>query len=276
VNRTHKQPPALVELVRYPLKSGAGEALQQAHVSARGVHDDRRWMVVDEHGTFLTARRRGQLLGVSAEPGPEGAITLRASGRPSCRVAAPDPVLARRSVEVWEAACDGLDLGDDAAQWMTAIVGEKCRVVYMPDSCQRSINSSAAQTGDIVSFADGFPLLLTLKESLDRLNNSIQSRVSMRCFRPNVVVTGFAPFSELSWSRVRIGTIDFEVGGPCVRCQLITRHPETGVRRSDGQPLTHLAKTQRTEQGVVFGINLIPRGTGTLRLGDPVLPLPST
>jgi uncharacterized protein YcbX len=257
------------------LKSGAGEALQQAHVSARGLHDDRRWMVVDKHGAFITARRCGQLLGVAVEPGPEGALTLRASDQPSCQVTAPDPVLALRSVQVWETACDGLDLGDDAAQWMTAVVGEECRVVYMPDSCQRSIKSSAAKTGDIVSFADGYPVLLTLKESIDQLNSSLESPVSMRCFRPNIVVAGFAPFSELSWARVRIGTLDFDVGGPCVRCQLITRSPETGVRRLDGQPLKRLAERQRTDQGVVFGINLIPRGTGTLRLGDSVRPSPS-
>ena len=61
-----------------------------------------------------------------------------------------------------------------------------------------------------------------------------------------------------------------EVAKGCSRCILTTIDPQTGERNADREPLTTL-KTYRERDGdVYFGQNLLPRGTGELRLGMPV------
>jgi uncharacterized protein YcbX len=262
--------PQLKELVRYPLKSGIGERLEDAGVERRGLVGDRRWMVVDSKGVFLTAREHPRLLLVRAAPGDFGALTLFVDGRSPCVVDAPLPQRTSVSVSVWADDCAAFCLGDVVARWMTEHLGLECRVVYMPDTVERAPSGDVARRGDLVSFADGYPLLLAQQESLNQLNSQLSPKVPMACFRPNLVVAGFEPFAELTWSRLRIGALEFEVGGPCVRCQLTTRDPKTGERRRDGEPLAALAKDHRSEGGVVFGINLIPRSVGRLSVGDPV------
>ena len=262
----------LIQLKRYPLKSSAGWSVQSAEVSRRGLVDDRRWMVVDTNHHFMTAREHGSLLTIRAEAGADGALTLSADGYTECAVGPPDLRAAQCYVQVWSDRCLAHDMGDQASKWISAVVGQSCRLVYMPDETERAVSGQCARAGDVVSFADGYPLLLTLQESLDAINKDLEVPVEMGCFRPNVVVAGFEPFSERGWSGVRIGAVEFTVAGPCVRCQMTTRDLITGRRRTDGQPLKALAKIQRTDQGVVFGINLIPRSSGVLHCGDLVEP----
>ena len=267
-----KASPRLIDIIRYPLKSSAGWSVQSAEVSQRGLVDDRRWMVVDRNYHFLSAREHGSLLTIRAQAGNKGALSLSADGYVDCMISAPNMSADRFEVQVWSDRCLARDMGDQAAQWISAVVGQSCRLVYMPDETERAVSGETARAGDVVSFADGYPLLLTLKESLDAINEDLEVPVEMGCFRPNVVVAGFEPFRERTWSSVRIGTAEFAVAGPCVRCQMTTRDLITGRRRTDGQPLKALAKIQRTDQGVVFGINLIPRSSGFVRCGDPVEP----
>ena len=262
----------LDSICRYPLKSSAGWSVQSTQVSPRGLVDDRRWMVVDANHHFVTAREHGSLLTIRAQAGDMGALTLSADGYVDCLIRAPNMSSDRLEVQVWSDRCVAQDMGDHAAQWISAVVGQPCRVVYMPDETKRAVSGPVAQAGDVVSFADGYPLLLTLQESLDAINKDLEVPIVMGCFRPNVVVRGFEAFSERAWSSVRIGATEFAVAGPCVRCQMTTRDLVTGRRRVDGQPLKILAQTQRTEQGVVFGINLIPRSSGILSCGDSVEP----
>ncbi len=260
----------LTALIRYPLKSGRGEPLAQAVVGARGLQHDRRWVVVDAEGGFLSARTHPDLLGVWVEAGADGALVLSAEDQGACIVSAPPLQRPLIPVTVWDDATWGRPLGPEADAWMSARLGEACRVVFMPDTVERPVDPERARPGDVVSFADGFPLLLTNQASLAALNAELDDGVPMICFRPNLVVAGFDAFAEQRWSRVRVGALELENGGPCVRCQLTTRDPRTGVRRDDGEPLRTLARGHRVDGKVVFGINLIPRTLGSLSVGDLV------
>ena len=122
----------------------------------------------------------------------------------------------------------------------------------MPDSSRRLVDGPNAQADDLVGFADGFPLLLTHQASLNDLNARMHSPLPMNRFRPNLVVSGGAAFSELSWSRIRIGHCEFVTGGPCVRCSMTTVDAKTGKPVVGGEPLKTLATYQRTEKGVIL------------------------
>ena len=94
--------------------------------------------------------------------------------------------------------------------------------------------------------------------------------LTMKRFRPNLVVEGSGPFDEDTWKRIRIGETVFHVVKPCGRCVITTIDPERG--EFDGkEPLRTLAKFRKVGDLVMFGQNLIAeRPGGTIRVGDEV------
>ncbi len=256
-------------LYRYPMKSCAPLAADAAVVEARGLAHDRRWMVVDPSGAFITGRELPRLTLVRADPGAEGALSLQAPGMAPLQVEAPRGD-ARLAVTVWKS--DVLARPCDAAAdaWLSAFLGRPVRLVHMADDVHRPMTSSHARPGDEVSFADAYPLLLVTRAAVELLNTKLERPVSPLRFRPNLVVDGAPAHAEDGWSRLRIGEVEFDVGPACVRCVFTTVDPERGERDADGQPLRALIGYRRGPEGVTFGRNLVPRSTGTLRLGDPV------
>ena len=82
--------PHLTELVLYPIKSCAGISLREATVTPAGLMSehiyDREWMVIDEHGQFLTQREAPQMALIVPRLRSE-TLELRAPGYPTELVA---------------------------------------------------------------------------------------------------------------------------------------------------------------------------------------------
>jgi len=268
----------LTDIWRYPVKSCRGHRLTQAVVEPWGLAGDRRWMVVDGDGRFVTAREHSRL--VLVNPTLDGdVIRLAAPGMPDLTVPVPDPGDSGVApVRVWSSELDAAMAIDEAGQWLSKVAGMDVRLVYLDDPTRRATNPDYSQDGDVVSFADGYPLLLTSEESLERLNEWIaegkhaaEGPLPMTRFRPNAVVAGAAAFAEDDWHLVRIGDVRFRVSKPCGRCVLTTVDPDTAVKGKE--PLAALARHRRWDGNVWFGVNLIPdapRAGGRLHLGDPV------
>jgi len=141
----------------------------------------------------------------------------------------------------------------------------------MPDSERRVVNPERARPGDIVSFADGYPMLLISEASLSDLNRRLDEPLEMRRFRPNLVIAGAEPYSEDGMAALRIGEVTFRGVKRCDRCVVTTINPDTGEKGKE--PLRTLAKYRLEDGKVWFGMNLIHDGSGRLKLGDPVVPL---
>ena len=256
----------------YPLKSGAPLALDEAVVEKRGLARDRRWMLVDANGKFVTGRQQPRLTLIRAQP-LENGLRLSAPDMPDIDLAAPSTGTRIESA-VWGAPVNPL-LADDAAHdWISAYMRAPHRLVHMDAACARPMKAKYdgryGNDDDEVSFADGFPLLLISQAALDQLNTKLAAPVPMLRFRPNLVVAGTAPHAEDQWKRIRVGAIEFEVLKPCVRCVFTTVEFERGVFDPSGEPLRTLLKYRRGAEGVTFGQNLIPRGRGIVRRGDAV------
>lgn len=263
-------PMHLSSLFVYPVKSGAALAPPQAQVEPRGLAHDRRWMIVDEAGTFLTGRQLPKLVLLRAAPGDHG-VHLAAPGREDLFVAIPPATAPRRSVTVWKDRVDAIDAGETPAQWLSHFLGRTARLVHMDARAQRPVSPAHAQPGDEVSFADAYPLLLISQASLDGLNARLDAALPMQRFRPNLVVQGVAsPHGEDAWRRLRIGGIEFDAVKPCTRCVFTTVDPARGEFDASGEPLRTLKTYRRSDAGITFGMNLIARGVGTLRVGDGV------
>lgn len=261
-------PYTLSEIHRYPVKSTAAESLDCAEVEPRGLRGDRRWMVVDEHGRFVTGRELGALTQIRARIDGD-TLRLHTPHGDGLQTQA-DTTAARVPVTVWKSRVDALPAQPQADAWLSGLLGRPLRLVYMDDAAHRAVDPDYAAPGDTVSFADGYPLLLVTQGSLDALNGRLSWPVSMQQFRPNLVVSETLPHAEDDWRRIRVGAIEFDVVKPCVRCVFTTVAPDSGRRDPSGEPLRSLIGYRRTIDGVTFGQNLIPRGVGTIQVGDPV------
>lgn len=255
----------LSELWIYPVKSARGLSLTEAEVGDRGLAGDRRFMIVDEHGRFLTQRTlpRMCLLSTAIE-----GDTLRLFG---AGVAISVPVRPRagiaRRVEVWGDFVDAWSLGPEAAAQLSRFLGVTCELIYMPDETERAVDPDYAPRGQIVGFADAFPFLLTTTASLAELARR-GAPVEMVRFRPNLVVGGAEPFAEDGWQTLRIGEVTFQLVKPCARCAIPNVDPESGEVGTE--PTRTLATFRKREGKILFGQNAIALSRGRLRVGDPV------
>ncbi|WP_457654464.1 MOSC domain-containing protein [Rhodocaloribacter sp.] len=254
-------------LIVYPIKATRGMVVPSAEVEARGLRHDRRWMLVRPDGAALTQRERPRLARIAAAPIAEG-LRVAAPGMPPLDVPTPGPHAPRLTVTIWKDRVAGTLAGDHAHRWFSEYLGVEARLVHMPGQTVRPVDPRYAVGAAHVSFADGYPLLLTTTASLDDLNRRLDAPLPMRRFRPNVVVAGAEPYAEDRWRAIRVGAVGFHVVKPCARCVVTTTDPETGARGKE--PLRTLATYRRKNDKVYFGQNLIPGGRGTIRVGDAV------
>lgn len=250
----------------HPVKSCAGVAVPEARVTARGLVHDRRWMVTDRDGSFLTQRTLPELALVQVAI-EEARYVVRRDGQPPLLLPFAHDDGARVEVEVWGDRVAALR-HDHGSDWFSRLLGGEVQLVFMPDETRRPVEREYARDGDIVSFADGYPLLVVNRASLAALGDD----VDVRRFRPNVVVAGAAAWAEDDWRALSIAdTLTLRTPKPCARCSIPGVDPDTAAITKE--PLRTLAKLRTRDHQAWFGINAIPDGEGTLRLGDPVRPL---
>ncbi|AJC59901.1 MOSC N-terminal beta barrel domain-containing protein [Streptomyces sp. 769] len=266
--------PHVQSLHVYPVKALAGSGPGEAVVEPWGLAGDRRWLVVDAEGRQITQRQQRRLALARAEELPGGTLRLTAPGMPPLVVQVPEPT-GTAPVEIFGNVVEAVPASPEAAAWWRGFLGVESRLMHMdaPER-RRPVDPRYGRPGDTVGFADGYPLLLTTSASLDALNSLIaqgdhadEGPLPMNRFRPNVVIEGTAPWAEDDWRRVRIGGVEFQVAKPSGRCVVTTTDQRTAERGKE--PLRTLARHRRFGDQLVFGQNLIPRGAGTLRVGDP-------
>ena len=275
-------PPKLTGLFLYPVKSLGGISVPSASLDALGLVGDRRFLVIDESGRFLTQRTLPRMALIATALDATH-LTLSTSASASVRIPrASDPAAPLRTVSVWQSKnLLAEDCGEPAATFLSDFLNTRCRLVRIGPTFHRPIPKPSARSGDTVTFADSHPLLVIGESTLADLNDRLLARgaaaLPMDRFRPNLVVAGAPAFAEDTWPRLRIGgTAVFRAGGPCARCTITTTDQATGER--DGpEPLRTLASYRRDAADptdVNFGQNLIHETkSGTLTVGDAVLPL---
>lgn len=227
-------------------------------------------MLVDENDRFLTQRQlpRMALLRTSID-GNELHVTGPQADRLTLPLRPTWSELTR--VRVWRSELEASVAGNAVSAWFGDFLGKAVRLVYMRDDQHRRVAANrAARREDEVSFADGAPIMLIGEGSLADLNERLGAPVTMLRFRPNIVVDTATAFAEDAWRRIRIAQSELEVAWACARCTITTVDPETGTLDAAGEPLATLREYRRDGAGVFFGQNLLPRGGGTISVGDAV------
>jgi uncharacterized protein len=248
----------------YPVKSLDGYSVQESVVEKKGLKYDRRWMIIDLEGKFMTQRTNGKmaLLKSTIE---DGSLVITEKENSSNKISIPINTYTsyKSKVIIWDDMVEAADTSDFANQWLSNFLNTKCKLVYMPDDSDRLVEEKYNRGKDVVSFADGYPFLIIGEESMKDLNKKIienpstieDTNYSIRRFRANFIFSGGHPYQEDEFSDFKIGYVDFIGVKPCARCVLITRDPDTGMKAKE--PLATLSTYRQVGHKVLFGQNVL-------------------
>jgi uncharacterized protein len=257
----------LSEIWVYPIKSLAGISIKSTNVFQKGIQFDRRWMLVDENGTFITQRVHPKmalfklimhydcftiLIGDKSIDLKQGHAYLA------------EPIHA----SIWNDQVIVHEVSEEHSRWFTNQLGFSCKLVAFPEENRRPVDPNFQVNQEHVSLADGYPFLIIGQASLDNLNSKLSEPLPINRFRPNFVFTGGEPHEEDTWRNVSIGETEFVGVKPCSRCVLTTVNQETGEKGIE--PLQTLATYRKHNGKILFGQNLVTLNEGTVRVGDEI------
>ncbi len=260
----------LSQITYYPIKSIAGIHVEQTEVEQIGLKNDRQMMLVDSDGNFITQRKYPQLALIGIQVYEQG-YKLTKPNSPSLTLSSNSFTPQQMQVTVWGDKCQAYIAEPNVNDWFSEFLGFEVKLAKYNFQQPRPTDQAYSNPNDIVSFADGFPLLVISQESLNDLNQRLELPVSMTHFRPNLVIEGVNAYAEDNWKQITIGNVTFDAVKPCSRCVLTTVDPQTGKKDPNSQPLKTLSQYRKTKDGVIFGMNLIPRSLGTLSVNDRVI-----
>lgn len=265
-----EHPVRLVGIRIYPLKGAGGIDLEEGTTDAFGIRGDRRWMLVDSRGVFLSQRTHPRLALIGTElldSGlPPGVFRVSAPGMEAMLLPRGSPEDPLVEVQLHGAQVPGrvVRAGEE---WFSRFLGESCRLVYFPSQAHRPVNPQYAP-GHRTAFADGYPILLASQESLRDLNRRLSTPSSMLRFRPNLIVAGAGPWQEDRWRELQVGDVHLALVKPCDRCSVVTVNQESGERTKE--PLRTLADFRRWNGKSWFGQNAVIIDSGSFRVGSDV------
>ncbi len=257
----------IVEAINiYPIKSLGGISLSNVSALEEGFEDDRRFMLVDENGKFLTQREKKELALFSCQIIDNELVVSYKSDE----LLIPKQTVAERQMDVniWSSKLKAEMISTAFSEWFSNRLNAKCYLVKMPNSIAREKIFLKPPFKTKVSFADGYPYLILSKESLKLLNSKLDEPVSIDRFRANIIVSGCKAHEEDSWKEFQIGTAGFKNIKPCARCTVITIDQRTGIKSKE--PLLSLNNYRKKGNKIYFGSNAILTSNGAISIGDDV------
>lgn len=267
---------SLCSIMLYPIKSLGGFPVQECRLTDRGLEHDRRWMLVDEQGTFQTQRELAAMACLHTMPAANGFHVRDVRDGSTLEIPWRLTEGMRQHVTVWSDTVPAIYGGPAWSDWFSERLQRRVHLAYMPDDARRRTDGRYAKA--ITSLSDGFPYLIISQASLDDLNmrgirwahehQAQWAHVPMDRFRPNLVIEGGVAFQEDGWTDIRIGDAAFRLVKPCARCLVVTTDQRSGQRGKE--PLRLLSTYRSQGNKVLFGMNAVGDGKGMVRVGDAV------
>lgn len=252
----------------YPIKSCAGVALSSMRLDELGAAYDRRYMLVDGQGGFVSQRRYASLVHIAVQPHDSGWQIMLPDQSARILPFVGSTQLAS-TVTVWRDTFAAYDQGDEWADFFSGFLAAKVRLVYADMAVARQIDRNYCQQERRVGFVDGFPLLIANENSLQVLNDGLAISIGIERFRPNIVISGAPAFAENRWQKLRSGSIGLSVVKPCSRCVIPTINPRTARKEKAVWQMLE-QHCQGADGQVYFGQNVIHDSNGELHLGESI------
>jgi uncharacterized protein YcbX len=294
--------PKVSEIYIYPVKSLRAVELKEAIMDECGIDRDRRLMLVvpnpppvyghlrdDPTHKFLTQRQCPQLATVTAQYLSKDLLRLSVDKQKKSMTfhlsfdSDKQPILKSR---LWDNVVEVVDMGDAAADFVQAIVGDDIQNVRLTRMLQPSLAKDAyvppsartwLGTTPQVALTDGFPILIACEASLQEVNRRLKQKgkepIPMSRFRPNIVIANTkTPFEEDSWKVISIGNTIFHLVKGCPRCKQSCTDQQTG--QVHDEPLSVLSEfravSNTNTDDVYFAQNAIASSGTTVKQGDIV------
>jgi uncharacterized protein len=254
------------ELIIYPIKGLRGISLQNSDITPLGLKYDRRYMLVQSNGTFISQRDFPQLTLLSVLLSHNGFVLFDPKSNSSLEL--PFEIFgSTRKVKIWDDTVDAIEADNKYSEWFSNVLNVDCSLVYLPSSSSRLLDPKYNRGEDLVSFADGFPFLLIGKSSLDFLNKKLYEPIPMDRFRPNIVFEGGVAFEEDTFLEISVGSNRFFALKPCARCAVPTINQQNGIKGVE--PTKTLAAFRQKDNKIYFGENLVLGSNQTqIAVGD--------
>ncbi|MEM7647462.1 MAG: MOSC domain-containing protein, partial [Pseudomonadota bacterium] len=152
-------------------------------------------------------------------------------------------------------------LGAPYDEWFSDVLSKNVYLARSPKEVSRWTSGNHGPVTPI-QFPDGYPFLLASQESLDALNEKLETPVTMDRFRPNIVISGVKPYGEDQWTHLRIEDVTFLSVKACSRCSIVDVDPQTGTSSKN---VTRALKSYRMKDSkILFGMNLSHTNQGTI------------
>jgi len=256
------------KLFYYPIKSFAGIACEQMHINAWGPLRDRRLMLVDEQGNFIT-QRQCRIMALMSLKDSQESLTLAYEGE-SFTLAWPNffKTSKTQKVQVWEEELSGQIIGGEINDWLSRLLQRRVKLVYMADETHRQVDLAYASQGTRTGFADGFPFLIVSQESITSLQQELTFELDVKRFRPNIVLSGCDAFSEDQWKTISINNIEFNLVKPCSRCVIPSIDLTTGLMQKEVMQV--MMAHRKRDNEVYLGQNAVHKGQGSIEVGQQV------
>jgi len=264
----------LSEIWIYPVKSLGGIRVHSAKILPKGLQYDRRWMLVDNQGTFMTQRifpkmalfklsLNGELITITFVDdwrNPQHSSVILNSSIP--------PVGEVIHATIWNDRVETIEVDPRISKWFSTYLGLPCRLVSFPEKNPRAVDPQYKVKDEHVSLADAYPFLMIGQSSLDDLNYRLAHKIPMNRFRPNFVFTGGSPYEEDNWREFSIGNNRFVAVKPCARCNLTTINQDTAEKSAE--PLLTLSTYRKKDHKTLFGQNLVALDHNVVTVGDRI------
>lgn len=259
----------LTEIWIYPVKSLGGISIKSAKILPKGLEYDRRFMLIEENGLFMSQRVYPQMARFkTAITGDQLTITHNTDTISiSLNPATTHPP---RPVQIWDDLVMANEVDPNVSNWFAQRLDIPCKLVYFPEQNPRAVDPQYKVNEEHVSLADAYPFLIIGQASLDDLNTRLETPVPMNRFRPNFVFSGSKPYEEESWRDFSIGSNRFVGVKPCARCVLTTINQDTAQKGKE--PLKTLATYRNFNNKIIFGQNAVAIDHTAISIGDILTP----
>lgn len=256
----------------YPIKSCQGISLTHSSIDERGLTWDRRWVLVDAQGVFLTQRSTRVLGEFLPEIAEGGFWVTHQPSQEKCWLPLMPQTTEEKEIHIWDDAVRCIRVDHALDRWFSEKMQQEVSLFFQPDDAVRPIEFEYQVSGnEHTSLSDGYPILVLSEASVEKISQEAGSLMHVLRFRPNIVLGGMEAFEEDHLGAFRVGSTVLKSVKPCARCVLTTVDPLTLL--TGPEPLKSLARYRKQGQKIWVGQNTLVHEIGSIQLNDVVISL---
>lgn len=247
----------------FPIKSCGPNILTSCEIREDGLPLDRKYMIVDIHGRFISQREFPILSQIHPTIDEDKMHLKFHESKLSIELDAHSSI---EEVQVWSSAVKARRVNPLVDAWLSQILDSQVRLVaYDSVTDRKKLAKDIDQILDL-KFTDGYPIHLFSQSSFDDLSKRMSRSISTLRFRPNFILSGLSPYEEERLDTIFGRDFSLKIIKPTGRCKIPNINPKSS--ESDAEILGELAKYKRSNNSVNFGVYAYSLKPGIVYQGE--------